>query len=454
LSRSGHADARPPDVREAAAEILDRVERSGAWASPLLETHERRFPDRRDRALLHETVLGVLRRKRVLDLLLQQASNRPLEKLEGLVLATLRVGAYALVSLDRVPDHAAVSTAVDSISKRNPRAAGFVNGVLRRLARADSAAVVERPAERSIAAWSLWSSHPDWWVERLVERCGWDAAIALLEANNRPARTTLRPNAARISAERLAATLAERGCRTRPGRVVLDSLRVFSGSPGDALSTGLCWVQDEASQLVSGLVAAEPDMTVLDVCAAPGGKTMHLANLVGPRGRVIAVDRHAGRMKRLVSNIERCELGQVFPLLADMTARPALRGGFDRILLDAPCSGTGTLRRHPEIRWRLTPEAIKLISLKQERLLVRAAGLLADTGRLVYSVCSLEPEEGELVIGTFLDRFPEFSPVDLANELPPAARPLVGDDRFLRTDPSRDGLDGFFAAALERTGRS
>jgi 16S rRNA (cytosine967-C5)-methyltransferase len=436
LSRSERADARPPDVRETAAEILDRVERSGAWASRLLETHERRFPDRRDRALLHETVLGVLRGKRVLDTALQQASNRPLEKLEGLVLATLRVGAYALVSLDRVPDHAAVSTAVDSIRKRNPRAAGFVNGVLRRLARADPVDVTKRPEERSVAAWSLWSSHPDWWVER------------------RPARTTLRPNGARISTERLAATLAERGCRTRPGRVVRDSLRVFSGSPGDALSKGLCWVQDEASQLVSGLVAAKPDMRVLDACAAPGGKAMHLANFVGPRGRVIAADRHAGRMKRLLSNIERCELGQVIPLIADMTAQPPLDGGFDRILIDAPCSGTGTLRRHPEIRWRMTPEAIKLISLRQEKLLDRAAGLLADGGRLVYSVCSMEPEEGERVIASFLDRFPEFSPVDLANELPASARPLIGEDRFLRTDPSRDGLDGFFAAALERTGPS
>jgi len=144
----------------------------------------------------------------------------------------------------------------------------------------------------------------------------------------------------------------------------------------------------------------------------------------------------------------------VIPLIADMTAQPPLEAGFDRILIDAPCSGTGTLRRHPEIRWRLTPEAIKLISLRQERLLERAAGLLTDGGRLVYSVCSMEPEEGERVIAAFLDRFPEFSPVDLVKELPAPARPLVGDDRFLRTDPSRDGLDGFFAVALERTGRS
>jgi len=454
LSRSEHADGRRPDVRETAAEILDRVERSGSWASRLLETHEQRFPDRRDRALLHETVLGVLRRKRVLDAALQQASNRPLADLDGLVLATLRVGAYALVSLDRVPDHAAVSTAVDSIRTRKPWAAGYVNGVLRRVARHGPDAFLARPVERSVADWSVWSSNPDWWVERLVERSGWDATIALLEANNRPARTTLRPNVARISTERLAASLTERGCRTRPGRVVHDSLRVFSGSPGDALSTGLCWVQDEASQLVSVLVAAKPGMHVLDVCAAPGGKTMHLANLVGPRGRVVAIDRHAGRMKRLVRNVERCALDQVIPLLADMTAAPPLATRFDRILVDAPCSGTGTLRRHPEIRWRLTPETIKLISLRQEGLLERAAGLLAEGGRLVYSVCSMEPEEGEQVVASFLDRFSEFSPVDLAAELPLPARPLVGKDRFVRTDPSRDELDGFFAAALERTGPS
>jgi 16S rRNA (cytosine967-C5)-methyltransferase len=452
LSRSERAEAPQPDVRGTAAEILERVERSGAWASRLLETHERRLADRRDRALLHETVLGVLRGKRLLDQALQTASNRPLEKLEGSVLATLRVGAYALLSLDRVPDHAAVSTAVNSIQKRNARAAGFVNGVLRRLARSDMTELFARPTEQTVAAWSLWSSHPDWWVERLVERSGWDATIALLEANNRPARTTLRPNVARISAERLEAMLTDQGCRTRPGRIVRDSLRIFSGSPGEVLANGLCWVQDEASQLVSTLAAATPEMSVLDVCSAPGGKTMHLANLVGPRGRVTAVDRHAGRMKRLVSNIERCELGQVVPLIADMTKKPPFGNRFDRILVDAPCSGTGTLRRHPEIRWRLTPDAIKLISLKQSKLLEQAAGLLATGGRLVYSVCSLEPEEGERVIASFLDRFPEFCVVE--PDLPESARALLGEDRFLRTDPSRDGLDGFFAAALERKGTS
>lgn len=393
-----------PDVRQTAAEILDRVERSGAWASRLLETHEQRFDDRRDRALLHETVLGVLRSKRRLDVALQQASNRPLDGLDGRVLATLRVGAYALLSLDRVPDHAAVSAAVESIRRHRPRAVGYVNGVLRSVARNGIAALPERPEGRSIAEWSEWSSHPDWWVDRLVERCGWEAATRLLDANNRPVRTTLRPNLSRISPERLAATLSDSGCRTRPGRVVPDSLRVVSGSPGTALESGLCWVQDEASQLVSRLAAVKPGMRVVDVCAAPGGKSMHLANLVGPRGTVVAVDRHAGRMKRLTRNIERCNLPHVVPLIADMTAPPPLGARFDRILVDPPCSGTGTLRRHPEIRWRLTAEAIKLFSLRQGRLLENAAGLLAAGGRLVYSVCSMEPEEGEQVIASFLKR--------------------------------------------------
>jgi len=449
LSRSDQAD-RPSDVRDAAVEILDRVERAGAWASRLLETRERTLGDRRDRALLHETVLGALRRKRSLDAVLAHASDRPLAKLDGVVAATLRVGAYSLLFLDRVPDHAAVTTAVDSIRRRRPRAAGYVNGVLRKVARHGHDWLPTRPETRSIPEWAVWTSHPDWWVERVVERLGWDAAIALLEANNRPARTTLHPNPARASVERLAASLSEKGCRTRPGKMVGESLRVFSGSPGDALARGLCWVQDEASQLVARLAAVGPGMLALDACAAPGGKTMQLASGVGPSGRVVAVDRHAGRMKRLIDNVERCGFNRVSPAIADMTAQPPFSARFDRILIDAPCSGTGTLRRHPEIRWRLTPEAIRLVAERQGRLLDRAAGLLADRGRLVYSVCSMEPEEGEQVIASFLDRTPDFSVLDPTSDLPVPARSLVGPDLFLRTNPAADGLDGFFGAVLER----
>jgi len=449
LSRSDQPD-RSTDVRHAAVEILDRVDRAGAWASRLLEARERTFADRRDRALLHETVLGVLRRKRLLDAVLARASDRPLAKLDGLVSATLRVGAYSLLFLDRVPDHAAVTTAVDSIRRSRPRAVGYVNGVLRKVAREGADWLPTRPGERSVEAWAEWTSHPDWWVERVVERSGWDAAIAVLEANNRPARTTLHPNPSRASVERLAAALSEKGCRTRPGKMIGESLRVFSGSPGDALARGQCWVQDEASQLVACLAAAGPGMRVLDACAAPGGKTMQLASRVGSKGRVIAMDRHRGRMKRLVENIERCGFERVSPLIADMTAAPPFSARFDRILIDAPCSGTGTLRRHPEIRWRLTPEAIRLVAERQGRLLDRAPGLLADGGRLVYSVCSMEPEEGVQVIASFLERTPEFSVVDPTPDLPASAHPLVGPDRFLRTNPAADGLDGFFGAVLER----
>ena len=415
----------------------------------MLEVEEKGLADRRDRALLHETVLGVLRNRRRVDAVLARASDRPLTRLDGPVLAALRVGVYSLLWLDRVPDHAAVATAVEAVQRSRPRAAGYVNGVLRTVAGKGREWIPERPANPFVADWSVWASHPDWWVERLVRRVGWETAIGVLEADNRPARTTLRTNLARISAERLAAMLAASGCRTRPGRVVAGSLRVHSGNPGDALSRGLCWVQDEASQLVSELVAARAGMRVLDCCAAPGGKALQLANAVGPSGSVLAVDRHAGRMRRLTANVQRCGFEQVQPVIADMTGVPPFDARFERILVDAPCSGTGTLRRHPEIRWRLTPEAIKLFSLRQGALLDRAADLLAAGGRLVYSVCSMEPEEGQGVIASFLERNPQLSVLDPAPELSAAARTLVGADGFVRTSPAADGLDGFFAAVLK-----
>jgi 16S rRNA (cytosine967-C5)-methyltransferase len=187
---------------------------------------------------------------------------------------------------------------------------------------------------------------------------------------------------------------------------------------------------------------------VLDCCAAPGGKTLQLANAVGPTGEVFAVDRHPGRMRRLTANVQRCGAEQVRLVLADMTEAPPFDGSFERILVDAPCSGTGTLRRHPEIRWRLTPEAIKLVSLRQGELLDRAADLLAAGGRLVYSVCSMEPEEGQGVIASFLERNPQMSVLDPAPELPAATASLVGADGFVRTNPAAHGLDGFFAAVL------
>jgi 16S rRNA (cytosine967-C5)-methyltransferase len=398
--------AKRVDVRSRAIDILLRVEKAGAWASVLLEHAEAQIDDRRDRALLHELVLGVLRRRATLDHLIQSVSSRPIERVDPMVMAAIRIGAYTMTCLDRIPKHAAVSTSVEVIRERRPRATGFANAILRAISKLDEeSAWPAEPQRGELKGLAMWTSHPLWWVERLVERLGWVGARNLLVANNRPAATHLRPNTIGFegqSLEDFSAELLDQGCLTRPGRVVPDALRVVDGSPTSVLSEGRGWVQDEASQLVTLLADAGPGMSVLDCCAAPGGKTMHLASAVGVSGWVVAVDRHAGRMRRLHRNLERTAMPHVVTMIADMTGETALGGKFDRVLVDAPCSGSGTLRRHPEIRWRLEPEAIKLLAERQVKLLGRAADRLLERGRLIYSVCSIEPEEGEQVIEAFL----------------------------------------------------
>jgi 16S rRNA (cytosine967-C5)-methyltransferase len=191
---------------------------------------------------------------------------------------------------------------------------------------------------------------------------------------------------------------------------------------------------------------------VADLCAAPGSKTLQLAEWVEPGGLVVATDRHAGRLRRLTRAARRAGAGEILAIRGDMTAPVApLRGAFERILVDAPCSGTGTMRRHPEIRWRLEEEDFKLLAARQSRLLATAAGLLAPGGVLVYAVCSMEPEEGEEVVATFLQSRPDFQAVDPRPDLPTTARELVDGSCFFRTTPAQGGLDGFFAARLQRS---
>lgn len=426
-----------------AFDILRRVESARAFAGILLEEREGRFPDPRDGALLHELVLGVLRRRAALDHALSQVSSRPLVEIDLEVLIALRLGAYALLYLDRVPDFAAVTTSVDLVRAAGRKAAaGFANGVLRQVARRGAALLPPAPGAGDAAALALHASHPEWWTRRLVERVGWERAVAIVEADNLPAATVLRVRAgidARLE-----------GLEVRAGTFAPSALHVVSGRPTatPGFATGTFWMQDEGSQLVPALAGAAPGSRVLDACAAPGGKTLALAEAVGESGLVIAADRHAGRLRRLARNVARCRFGNVAALAADMTA-PPVAGGFDAVLVDAPCSGTGTMRRHPEIRWRLRPEELPAIAARQGRLLHAAAGLVRPGGAIVYAVCSMEPEEGEGVVESFLASHPAFRRVDAAPFLPDAARVLVGDDGALRTAPDRDGMDGFFAVRIE-----
>ena len=424
------------DPRREAFAILRRVEEGGAYASVLLEARTGSLADPRDAALLTEIVLGVLRRRSALDHALSAVASRRVEEIDPPVRTALRIGAYSLLMLDRVPEFAAVDTAVELTRGAGARAAaGFVNGILRRVAREGRVLLPAPPDEGDVEGLALFHSHPAWWTRRLVGRFGWRTAEAILEANNVLAPSVLAP-----AVQGLAERLAREGVATEPGALVPEALRVVSGVPQKtrAFHEGAFWIQDEASQLVPRLLSDPIGPRVADLCAAPGGKTLGLAQRLPEGGVLIAGDRSAKRLSRLVRNLARVRSRGVAPIALDLAAEalPIREEALDDVLVDAPCSGTGTLRRHPEIRWRLAEGDLAVLAARQLRLLDRAATLVRPGGRLVYSVCSIEPEEGPEVVARFLADHDDFV-----------------TDRTLSTAASLQGVDGFFAALLVRYSR-
>lgn len=440
--------AEPSDPRAVAAEILRRVEAAGAFAAPLLEEREGRFRHRRDAALLHELVLGTLRRRSSLDHVIARVSNRPLEAIDPEVLRVLRLGAYEILFLDRIPGYASVDEAVEWTKRRAGRAAAaFANGVLRAVSREGRSLLPPAPHEGDVPGLALAGSHPVWWVARLVERHGWEVAARIVENANRPAPTVLRAR----SGEDLARRLTDEGIATEPGLYDPRAIRVDGGGVRSSPAFHRdAWVQDEASQLVPALLGDLGPGPVLDACAAPGGKTCWLADALGGAGELVAVDRNLARLGRLRRAVRRLRFERVLPVAADLTRPPPFSDAFPRVLVDAPCSGTGTIGRRPEIRWRLREADLAALAARQASILARVAPLVARGGVLVYAVCSIEPEEGEEVIRAFLATHPEFALDDPAPRLPEPARGFVGEDRIVRTVSGTGGLDGFQAARLVR----
>jgi 16S rRNA (cytosine967-C5)-methyltransferase len=365
-----------------------------------------------------------------------------------------RIGAYGLLFLDRVPDFAAVNSAVELIRSAGKRpAVGFVNAILRAVARKGEELLPARPAEGEAAALALFHSHPAWWVRRMVKRRGWQATERLLEANNRPAATVIHADTRVNSGAELAEKLRREGIESEPCVYMPDSLRILSGSlrGSRTMESGEAWVQDEAAQLVARMLGERVGPQVADLCAAPGGKSMQLATALMDGGLLVAADRHLGRLGKVRENLSRIGFQEMPLVNADMAVpHPPFRPLFDQILVDAPCSGTGTLRRHPEIRWRLEEEQLEPLARRQRRILDSAAGLASAGGCIAYAVCSMEPEEGEELIGRFLSERPDWSLADPRPALPPAARALVDENNFLQTSPEEGGLDGFFGALLRR----
>ena len=437
--------------RRAAFDILCRVAAEHAYASVLVSALSDADLSREDRALAQELVLGVLRWQRLLDYFIERYSERSIARLDLPVLIALRVGLYQLRHLSRIPQSAAVNESVNMVKRaRTASAAPLVNAVLRQSARhLDETAGGELidPLERA----SVELSHPRWMLDRWQSRFGDDETRQLALANNSPPVTAFRVNALRTSVKEVLTDLNNEGVTTRESQIAQGAFVVESGPASvmtAALRRGVIYVQDEASQLVSLLLEPESGHRVLDICAAPGSKTSHIAVLAEDKAWIVACDRHHHRLATLRAGCERLGIQSVDALELDATrALPFVEGGheFDRILVDAPCSGTGTLRGNPEIKWRLSTDDLPRLAELQASLLQGAASSVASGGRLVYSTCSIEREENEEVVRRFLEATTQFQVIE-AN----APAGLITSDGFVRTFPHREGTDGFFAAALQK----
>jgi 16S rRNA (cytosine967-C5)-methyltransferase len=437
--------------------VLERVQRAGAYADIALHhALGRSGLSAPDRAFATELVYGTLRWRGCIDYLLSQVLDRDLEKLEPLVATALRLGAYQLIFSERVPATAAVDESVRCVRAAGAeRATGLVNAVLRRLAAEHDQIQLPALDDDPVAHLTHALSLPPWIAERWLERYGPAEAAALASASNEAPPLTVRVNRRRGSVAALLSELSDRFPDAAPCRVARDGVVLGRrGNPGldPAFLAGRYTVQDEASQLVVGLLDPQPGERVLDTCAAPGGKATAIGERVGDSGHVLALDRHAGRLGLVLRAARRLALSNVSCAERDAT-RPLRDLGpgapFDRVLVDAPCSGLGTLRRNPDARWRIGPGDPARLAEVQLAILRNAAAALKPGGTLVYSTCTLLPEENESVVEGFLKGAENFAPTAVQH-VPAEVRDVVGDDGILRCLPHRHDTDGFFAARLER----
>jgi len=437
--------------------VLERVSRAGAYADLLLHSALARSNlNAPDRAFATDLVYGTLRWRGKIDYYLSHFVDQDLAKLEPLVASTLQLGAYQLLCTDRIPASAAVDQSVRCIRAAGMgRATGLVNAVLRRLSLEHAKIMLPSVQEDPTAHLTHALSLPRWLAERWIERFGIEDAVEFARASNQLPPLTIRANRARADADELLQDLLENfpdaaACRFARDGIVLGR----KGNPArdPSFLAGRFTVQDEASQLVVALLDPQPGEQVLDLCAAPGGKTTAIAERVGPSGCIVAVDRNARRLDLVQRAVRRLGLSGIRTVVRDATrslAELAPPGGFDRILVDAPCSGLGTLRRNPDAKWRVRPGDPARLAEVQQALLGSAAAVLRPGGVLVYSVCTVLAEENEEIARHFLRRSRDFMAVPRA-ALPEEVKAVTDPEGFLKTFPHTCDTDGFFAARFER----
>ena len=423
-------------ARHTAVAVIHEVMSRGAYANitlaKALRTVELRDIDRR---FCTELVNGTIKCGTSLDWIIEKFINRPLRKVDTKILAILRAGVYQLFFLDRVPESAAINESVEIAKSVSVGSSKFVNGVLRSMTRDRQKAAF--PTDDSPASLALRTFHPKWLVERWIDQFGLEPTKILLDVDNRPAPITLRVNRLKTNRDELIEQLREAGVEAQPSAIVDDGIVCQKlGALDDLkpLTEGLCIVQDESSMLVAHALDPKPDEFVIDCCAAPGGKSTHIAELMDNRGLVIAVDVHEHKLKLINDNARRLGIKIVKPMVLDARELgDEFKQRADRVLIDAPCSGLGVLRRKADLRWRKTLDEIAQLPLLQSEILSSAAEAVKVGGVIVYSTCTLERDENEGVIEKFMAAHDNFELVE--------TRMLL---------PHVDGTDGFFFAKLRR----
>jgi 16S rRNA (cytosine967-C5)-methyltransferase len=455
-------------VRVLAARVLVAVESRRATLGAEVDRARRGLADERDRGLLLELTSGVCRWRAELDACLETCSQRPLDSIDPPLLATLRLAVYQLRHLDRIPAHAVVHESVEAARVLDaPRAAGFVNGILRTYLRTrNTIALPPRPGagasrRQQLAYLSVTLSHPRWLVARWLDRYGFNETERWCQFNNAAPDLTVRARDSGVDAAALIDTLEQHGVQAVPGRHASGVVRLAPGVLGsmDADMRRNLIVQDEGSVVVAHAAGAQPGERVLDLCAAPGGKTMILWADMNARGSLIATDIRPARMQVLRETLNDAGVPQHLALLDATRPLPFGPGTFDRVVVDAPCSGLGTLRRDPDVKWAVTLESLPGLAAAQRRILANAAAVVRPGGTLIYATCSSEPDENDDVVDAFLAESGSFvaEPLSFLAEsmgASPDVQPLIDERGRLRTTPARHGLDAFFAARLVRRERA
>ena len=447
-------------ARYIAIEILCKWEESRLPMDQLMEQYiaNKGLGDPRDRQLIIALVYGVMCWRRYLDWVVEKFSKHPLSKMKSRTLQALRIGIYQLLFLDRVPASAAINETVQALKDMGqPKwLTGFVNGILRNVSRQqDNLPVPCKDSSSSSLPDIARLSHPGWLIKRWSKRYGSDTTATICQQNNSTPPLCLRVNTSLTERSALLDKLAQENIPAKTGKFGTEAIYLadYQGPiieiPG--YTDGLFQVQDEAAQLVSLLLSPlQPGKSYLDGCAGLGGKTSHLAQLLPPGSRIFATEPNGGRIKKLKENLDRLRLGEPVTIVENEVASllPKMQETFTGILVDAPCSGLGVIRRHPDIRWHRKPADLLRYQETQLSLLANAVQLLAPGGTLVYVTCSIEPEENDQVIDKFLAEHSGFQLGNCMDSLPDSCSCLVDQQGFFRILPGQHDMDGFFAAKL------